>query len=110
MYIQFAIPFRLIGLTVREFAIAMTPQLLITAGMSVACLLWILALHRLSIFNPWVELLSTSALGALVYCGLLIRLRPPAIHALEEILGGSQKPILVKAIRVVQRLGGASKI
>jgi PST family polysaccharide transporter len=104
-YPGFYVPFRLIGLRVRDYAAALLPQLLITAAMGSACLAWLWLLHSLSVHNSLLQLLTTSLLGACVYAGLLIRLRPPVMEALEEIMNGSGHPLVHRTVLIIQRLG-----
>ncbi len=104
-YPGFLIPFRLIDLKVRDYAATLLPQVLITAAMVAGSLLWRLLLNSFGIYNSWVHLITTSVLGAALYAGLLIRLRPPVMEAMEEILSGSGNPTVQRAIHVIQRLG-----
>lgn len=105
LYPQYAIPFRLIDLKVREFFLALAPQLLITAAMSAVCLIWMLLLRSQLVLNPWIELITTSVLGFLVYAGLLVVVRPPVMEAMEEIVNGSRNPMVAKCVRTIQRVG-----
>jgi O-antigen/teichoic acid export membrane protein len=79
--------FRLIGLPFRVFAWKFLPQLAITIAMGVTCLLWMRLLVAISFHAPLLHLVSSVAIGAAAYVLLLLRLRPPAIGFLEEILG-----------------------
>lgn len=104
-YPGFAIPFHLIGLRVRDYAATLLPQVLITAAMVVGCLMWRWLLVALAMNNPWLHLISTTLVGALIYAGLLIRLRPPVMDAMEEIMLGSGHPLVLRTILFIRRLG-----
>jgi PST family polysaccharide transporter len=108
-YPCFYFPFRLIDLKVRDYAYALLPQTLITAAMAAACIVWLLLLNSLSLRNSLLQLVTTSLLGACIYAGLLIRLRPPVMEALEEIMNGSGHPLVRRVFLVIQRLGGSGK-
>jgi len=87
----FVIPFRLIGLKLGTFVSAMLPQLLLTAGMALLCWIWLHVLDSMSVTNPWVQLLSTSLLGAVVYAGSMLLIWPTVMQHLENALSTSQK-------------------
>jgi PST family polysaccharide transporter len=87
----FAIPFRLIGLKLSAFVSAMLPQLLLTAGMTLMCWIWLRVLDSLSVTNPWAQLVSTSFLGAAFYICSFVLLWPAVMRHLEEALGTSRK-------------------
>lgn len=107
-YPGFAIPFHLIGLRVRDYAATLLPQILITATMVVCCQLWRWLLDSVAIRSSWVHLVTTTLVGALVYAGLLIRLRPPVMDAMEEIMYGSGNPLVRRTIVFIRRLGIAT--
>jgi PST family polysaccharide transporter len=83
----FVIPFRAIGLRFLDFARALLPQLVITGVMVITCLLWMRLLRSQGIASSWVLLLSTAALGAVVYIGILLVAWPPVMEHLETVLG-----------------------
>ncbi len=85
----FLIPFRLIGLKLSAFASALLPQLLLTGGMALVCWTWLRLLNGVSVVNPWVQLLSTSVLGAVVYICSFVLLWPAVMQHLEDVLGTS---------------------
>lgn len=85
----FLIPFRLIELKLSAFASALLPQLLLTGGMALICWTWLRLLNNLSIVNPWVQLLSTSVLGAVVYICSFVLLWPAVMQHVEDVLGTS---------------------
>jgi PST family polysaccharide transporter len=89
----FIIPFRLIGLKLGAFASAMLPQLLLTGGMALLCWIWLHFLDSMSVTNPWIQLLSTSLLGAVVYTASMLLLWPTVMQHLENALSTSQKGV-----------------
>ena len=93
------IPFPTDHLKVREYASALGPQLLITAAMTLFCLLWRVMLKHSPMSNPWVDLATTSVLGALIYIALMIGLWPPVIESLDEIISGTGNAGLLKIAR-----------
>ena len=100
----FWIPFRLIGLKLSRFANALLAQLLITAAMTAVCGFWLFGLHRLGIFNPWIGLVSTSVLGALVYVAALVLLRPRVMEVMEEIMEHYGNPMVTRSLRVLRAI------
>ncbi len=100
----FIIPFRLIGLKLSTFASAMLPQLLLTGGMALVCWTWLRVLHNFSVTNPWVQLISTSLLGAGVYIGSFVLLWPAVMSHLEEILSTSMGTRLASCVMSARRL------
>lgn len=100
----FVVPFRLIGLKLREFLFALLPQLLVTAGMVVCCLGWLQFLARFPVLNAWERLISTSAVGAVSYIAGFFLVAHQALDYLEEILASSDTLMLRRALFVVQRL------
>ena len=99
----FVIPFRLIGLKVSDFFVAMMPQLLITGVMTLVCWLWLEALPLMGITTPGVELTATVLLGAAVYLILLMLTWPTVLQHLELAMTSSGKP------RVTQTLTSAKR-
>ena len=87
----FRIPFRLIDLKLSEFGAALAPQLLITGGMTLACWLWLRVLPSLGIQSPWVSLLSTIMLGAVVYIAAILITWPKVMRHLEAAMNGSSR-------------------
>lgn len=82
----FLIPFRLIDLKLTAFASALWPQILLTGGMTLVCWLWLRLLENLSVVNPWVQLLSTSLLGAAVYICSFVLFWPAVMRHVEDVL------------------------
>jgi O-antigen/teichoic acid export membrane protein len=99
----FAVPFRLIDLSLREFGSALLPQLLITALMSAACAGWLLLLKQLSLSNPWLRLASTSTLGVVVYIAALLVVHPPVLDHLADTLGSSENRLVTKTLAIIRR-------
>lgn len=105
----FAVPFRLIGLSVREYGAALLPQLLITLGMTVLCLGWEMLLSTLGVYSSWVRLISTSLLGGILYLAGLVIFRPKVLSHLDQILKKSDKAVALKLaiwmarLRLIQR-------
>jgi PST family polysaccharide transporter len=100
----FAIPFRLIDLSVWDFGIALFPQLLITACMVVVCVLWQIALAALHFNMQWVVLISTCIIGAGIYIGALVVIRPRVLGFVEEILGNSEHGLARAGLSVMRAL------
>lgn len=98
-----AVPFRLVGLRVRDFAWALLPQLLWTGVMAAACLGWLALLRNFGVNGAWPELISTMAVGAFVYAGGLLVIRPPVVHHLGDVLGNSENDLLVRLRRMIVR-------
>jgi PST family polysaccharide transporter len=88
MYPMFLIPFRLIDLSLREFARSLWPQLAISLAMAAICAAWLQGLMLAGILNPWGQLISTALIGTLVYVYLMVKIRPAVIRHLEDAVGG----------------------
>jgi len=99
LYPALAIPFRLVGLSVKTFFGAMWPSLSYGVVMAVVAGGWLHGLRRMGIQNAAVQLLTTAAVGALVYTGLMLWRRPPVLSELSGTLAGSGRP----AIQIVGR-------
>ena len=98
----FLVPFKLIGLRLRDFTKALLPQLLVTLCMAISCAGWLFVLSSVSVVNPWTRLLSTSAIGGVIYTlGILVAGRDVLDHV-EEIIDTSERPIAKKTLRVMQ--------
>ncbi len=100
----FLVPFRLIDLKLSEFGAALAPQLLITGGMSLVCWLWLRTLPSLGIQSPWISLLSTAVLGAVVYILLMLLAWPKVMQHLESAMNSSSK------LQVAQTLARARQL
>jgi PST family polysaccharide transporter len=77
---------RLIGLTGTAYVRAMAPQVAITAAMTLACLLWIVAVGKIASLPAVALLATTVAVGVLVYCGLMLRTRPAVMGHLHSMV------------------------
>jgi PST family polysaccharide transporter len=99
----FLIPFRLIDLPFREFARRMWPQTAIALVMAIACIGWLRGAQWLHVSNLWIELITTSTLGACVYILLMIKIQPEAVLCLQETLHGRPADLLGKALRMAGR-------
>ncbi|MGH9558529.1 MAG: MOP flippase family protein [Bryobacteraceae bacterium] len=94
----FSIPFRLIGLSWREFLAPMWPVIQITLLMTLASAAWRVLLTRLGIHHPAVHLFSTAAVGCAVYIGLFLLLRPAILYELARILKGRGYSFLARLL------------
>lgn len=100
----FAVPFRLIGLKIREFAIALLPQLGVTAGMVICCLAWMMLLNHTTVFNPWARLVTTSIVGALCYLAGMFLFAHQALDYMEEILQSVDHSLIRRMLPIIQKL------
>ena len=94
------IPFRLVGITLKAFFRAVWPTIWPTLVMAGIAALWLQGIRRLGVRSSLVELLSTAALGAAVYIGLILWQKPPVLADLLTAIEGSSNP----GVRVVARL------
>ncbi len=100
----FGIPFRLIGLKIRDFFAALLPQLGVTAAMVLCCMGWMHLLDYFSVSNPWTKLVSTSVVGAISYvCGMIVGAHQALDH-LQEILQSAEKPYALRISNALQRI------
>jgi O-antigen/teichoic acid export membrane protein len=100
----FIVPFRLIGLKLREFVVALIPQLLVTVGMVACCLAWLSLLRHFSVSKPWPLLISTSAVGSLSYISGMLVWGGRALDHAEEILESSDNATLMRVLTLLQRM------
>jgi hypothetical protein len=56
------------------------------------------------ITNPWSKLLATSVVGAVVYCALLIVLRPAVLDVCEEIVCGSRHASVTRIFALMRKI------
>lgn len=103
LYPFLAVPFRLINLRVTDFARALFPQLLWTAVMAATCLGWLWLLTRLGVRGAWPQLISTSAVGAIVYSGGLLLLRFRVVTQLAEVLANSESLLMMRIRSLIVR-------
>ena len=97
LYPNFAIPFRLIGLSVRELAAAVWPAVKYSLLMGFAVVLVRLGLGGLEISSPWMVVSAAGLTGAVVYSILLIWRKPPAIRDVAALLPLSRIPWMHRA-------------
>jgi O-antigen/teichoic acid export membrane protein len=95
-----AIPFRLVGITLKAFVRALWPTTWPTLVMAAITAVWLQGIRRLGMRNSMMELLSTAALGAVVYVGLILWQKPPVLSDLLIAIEGSSNP----AARLAARL------
>jgi O-antigen/teichoic acid export membrane protein len=90
-YFYFAVPFRFINLKVRTLSKALIPYFLASAAMGL--LVWV--------FRVWLEgeglharvnLILSVLLGVLIYGGLMLSLKTPALIDLMRVVGIGQRP------------------
>lgn len=86
---SFLIPFRLVELSPWSFVRTLWPTVWIGLIMTVCCDAWRYLLYRLSVANPFVELLSTVLIGVSVYVGLVLWRKPPVLSELATVLEGT---------------------
>lgn len=98
----FHFAFKLVGLKLPEFALALMPQLAITAFMASVCWLWLWILPFFGIRTPWIQLFSTMVLGAAIYTLSLLTAWPPVMSHLESALLSSGKPFFAQAFAKAQ--------
>jgi O-antigen/teichoic acid export membrane protein len=84
----FSIPFRLVGLSWREFLSSMWPELAAGVAMSLVALAWRLALNWAGISNSAAHLFSTAAVGCAAYVGLLLWWKPTVVSEAAVLLEG----------------------
>jgi PST family polysaccharide transporter len=75
-------PFRLIGLSGRVFLKALWPTIWMSLVMAACTWSWRIACHFMGITNPLVDLLSSAALGFVVYVALVVTYKPPVVQDL----------------------------
>ena len=97
------IPFRLIGLSLKTFFAAMMPTLLFGGLMAAGATTWLWGLRRLGVQNAAVQLLTTAAVGAAIYVGLMLWRKPLVLTELSSTLAGSGRAPLQ---RIGTLLGG----
>ncbi len=93
LYPNFAIPFRLINLPMRDLAVALWPVLVCSLIMSGAVILLRLGLTWMGITNPWLILISVGLGGMAIYGGLVLWKKPPVMRDLVGLLSHAQTPV-----------------
>jgi len=89
---MFAIPFRLVGITMNAFFRSLWPAIWPTLVMAAIAAAWLRALGWLGIRSSLLELLSTAAIGAAVYIGMILRQKPPVLSDLLTAAEGASNP------------------
>ncbi len=93
----FLIPFRLIELPAREFALHLWPGLKASLIMAVTAAAWLIGLERMGVHSAPILLFSTIGIGALTYLALLWWWKPPAVGELRILLLQSGNETAAKA-------------
>jgi PST family polysaccharide transporter len=106
VYPGFRIPFRLIGLAISDFVKALLPQAALSAAMAGICWAWLNGLYAMTVSNVWVRLLSSSAVGAIVYVLGMAILRPRALQYAVEVFSESSNPLAVRTVPMLRRIAG----
>ena len=101
-----AIPFRLVGITLKAFVRALWPTTWPTLVMAAITAVWLQGMRRLGMRNSMMELLSTAALGAVVYVGLILWQKPPVLADLLIAIEGSSNPAARFAARLFAKFVG----
>jgi O-antigen/teichoic acid export membrane protein len=96
---MFAIPFRLVGLSLRDFVRALWPTAWCSLVMTAVAIAWLIGLARLGIHNAMIQLVSTVAIGAGVYIALVMWQRPPVLSDLVMALEGTSNPVARAVLR-----------
>ena len=94
------IPFRLVGITLKSFCVALWPTTWATLVMAAVAALWLHAGQRLGMRNPMLQLVTTAGIGGIVYIGLILWRKPPVLSELSTAVEGSSNP----AARVLARI------
>jgi O-antigen/teichoic acid export membrane protein len=105
----FMIAFRLIGLRLSDFALALLPQLIITGCMTLLCWLWLKFLPMIGIQTPWILFVSAVILGATFYVLALLITWPQVMQHLETALLSSGKPFVAQAFAKARGLRVAGR-
>ena len=100
---MFAIPFRLIGLSLKSFAQALWPTAWYSLVMAAVAGVWLVGLRRLGIHNAMVQLVSTVGIGAALYVALVLWQRPPVLSDLVMALEGTSNPAATAMVRFLSR-------
>ena len=89
---MFAIPFHLVGITFRDFGRVLWPIVRATIAMAAVAALWLQGLRRIGVQNSFVQLMTTSGIGAIVYIGLVLWQRPPIVSEVVSAIRRSSNP------------------
>jgi O-antigen/teichoic acid export membrane protein len=100
---MYAIPFRLVGITLRDFARALWPTAWSTIVMAAVVFVWLQALRRLGVSNSLLQLGSAAAIGAAVYIGLVLWQELPVVSEVLTVIQRSSNPVARVIVRVLSR-------
>ena len=89
-----AIPFRLVGLSLKTFFRAVWPSLSYGLMMAAVAGSWLYGLRRLGVQNAVVQLLTTAVVGAALYTTLMLWRKPHVLAELAATLEGSGRPAI----------------
>ena len=95
--------FKLIDLSVGEFAKRLLPQIAISLAMAGICYGWMTALYLAGITNNLFHLITTIAIGAAVYIGAMLTIRPQVVLYLQEVLAASNTPLAGVLLRLIAK-------
>jgi O-antigen/teichoic acid export membrane protein len=96
---SFMIPFRLVGLSIKQFFRTLWPTLWMSLAMAAVTEAWLQGLRWTGIQNALVQLVSTVVLGIAVYVTLVLTCKPPVLSELAVILNGTSRPALQRIAR-----------
>ena len=99
----FLIAFRLIGLKLSDFSLALLPQLIITGCMTLLCWLWLRVLPTIGIQAPWLLFFSSVILGVTFYVLALLITWPRVMQHLETAMLSSGNHFLVQVFAKARR-------
>jgi PST family polysaccharide transporter len=88
---SFLIPFNLVKLSGMTFLRALWPTIWMGLVMAACAGAWRYGLQRMGIANPFVDLLSTVLVGAVVYVTLVLWRKPPVLSELATVLEGTSR-------------------
>jgi O-antigen/teichoic acid export membrane protein len=100
--------FRLIRLSVVQFAREFVAQLSITAGMATLCLAWLQFLKALNVTNPWTLLISAVTIGVVIYVAAMLALWPTVMQHLDTAITTSGKLPLIRVMSQLRRFRARS--
>jgi O-antigen/teichoic acid export membrane protein len=100
----FAIPFRLVGITMRAFFRVLWPTAWPTLAMVVVVATWLRGLRWLGIQNSLLQLASAIGIGAAVYIFLILWERPPVLSDVLVAFEGSSNPVARRLARYLEKI------
>jgi O-antigen/teichoic acid export membrane protein len=103
LYPGFWLAFKLIDLSVVEFAKRLFPQIVISVAMAAICYVWMTALYLAGVTNNLFQLLTTIALGTVVYIGAMLIIRPQVVLYLQEVLATSKTPLAAVLLHLIEK-------